>query len=190
MTKLLGSDDNYYKSVAEAFAKAKDTKRLYQKIVDLPYDDKKRVTMLSMGHVILVLLNRKNGTLDRIALSNTESAKGAVYYSVMPFKAIRVPVTNKENYIGIAIRTKSVMATSDWYYTFTPILTAEQARLNQAGGGIGCSIVYPLIGVGDGAALVYSFYEPLGRIGEAQYGFMDRYSSIATNELKNRQIVF
>jgi hypothetical protein len=181
------ADDDYYDKASKIFAEVTNLAKLYDKVVDLPFEDKARVTMLSMGHMIFCLVNKKNQTIDRVALSNTDSAKGAVNFSVLPFKAIKIPLSNRDNYIGIAIRTKKVMATSDWYYTFTPVLTADQARMNQAGGAIGCSVIYPLLGVGDGAALVFSFYEPLNRIGEMQHHFMEKYSKVVAAELRKRQ---
>lgn len=188
MTGHKATDEEYYNQLEKVLGETKTTGQLYQKLVNLPFADRKRVTMMGLGHMIFALVNKKTQTIDRIALSNTESAHGAVNYSVLPFKAIRIPLSNRENYIGIAIRTKKIMSTTDWKYTFTPILTAQEARFNQAGAGVGCSVVYPLSDVGDGAAFVFSFYEPLERIGQFQHGFMRRYTDLAAAELKKRPI--
>jgi hypothetical protein len=190
MSLPTNSDGDYFESLADELAGIKGIKELYQRIVDLPFEDRRRATMLSMEHMILVLVNKKTQTIDRIALSDTESARRAVFYSVLPFEAIKIPLSNKENYLGIAIRTHQVMATSDWKDTFTPVLTPDQARMNQAGAGAGCTIVYPLEGVGDGAAFAFSFYEPLTKISKHHHDFMREYTKVAAHELKKRQLVF
>lgn len=190
MVTSVTTDGEYYAQLKAVLANCKTTRQLYGKLVNLPFEDKQKAAMLSLGHMILALVNKKNGTLDRIALSNTESARGAVNYSVLPFKAIRIPLSNKENYIGIAIRTKKIMATTDWGDTFTPVLTRQEARFNQAGAGVGCSVIYPLPGVGDGAAFVFSYYEPLSRIGDFHHKFMKTYTDIATQELKKHELVY
>lgn len=190
MSLPTSSDGDYLNQLASELASIKGTKELYQRMVDLPFADRRHATMLSMEHMILVLVNKKTRTIDRIALSDTESANRAVFYSVLPFEAIKIPLANKENYLCIAIRTNKVMATSDWKDTFTPVLTAEQARMNQAGAGAGSTVVYPLEGVGNGAAFAFSFYEPLTNIGKHHHDFMREYSKICAAELRKRELVF
>src|SRR5688572_21719160 len=70
---------------------------LFQAIVDLPFKQKALVTPLGLGLMVLVLVNKKTSTVDRTALSDTEMARGAVEYSVLPFRAINIPLQAKDN---------------------------------------------------------------------------------------------
>lgn len=183
MSQTLFSEGSYYTNYRVLLAGAKSDKQLFSKIVNLPFADKKTSAILGLGVVVLLLVNKKTGTIDRIALSDTEPAFGAVTYSVKPFKDIKIPLTNRENYLGVAIRTRRPMMTSDWKDMFVPTLTAQEARFNQAGAGIACSVIYPLNNARGGGALIFSFYEPLNRIGQDHHTFMKNYSLLAAKAL-------
>lgn len=184
MSQALFSEASYYKTYSDALIKAKSDAQLFSKIVNLPFQDRKTSAILGLGVVVLLLVDKKNKTINRIALSNTEEAMGAVNYSVKPFKDIKIPLDNRENYLGVAIRTRRPMITADWKDMFVPALTPQEARLNQAGAGIACSAIYPLIGARDGGAMIFSFYEPIGRIGQDHHTFMSKYSALVTKCLK------
>lgn len=183
MAQTLFSENSYYTNYKDLLAGAKSDKQLFSRIVNLPFADKKTSAMLGLGVVVLLLVNRKTDTIDRIALSSTEQAAGAVTYSVKPFKDIKIPLNNRENYLGVAIRTRRPMTTADWHHMFTPVLTAQEARFNQAGAGIACSVIYPLVGARDGGALIFSFYEPVDRITSDHHTFMERYASLVSRSL-------
>lgn len=186
MPQALFSEDSYYESYRDSLSVTKNDKQLFNKIVNLPFADKKTSAMLGLGVVVLLLVNKKTRTIDRIALSNTEQAVGAVTYSVKPFKDIKIPLDNRENYLGVAIRTRRPMMTSDWKDMFVPALTPQEARFNQAGAGIACSVIYPLNNARDGGAIIFSFYEPLNRIGQDHHTFMSKYSSLVTKSLNGK----
>lgn len=185
MSQTLFTEKKYYDELSAELKQAKNDQQLFDLIVNLPFKDKKTSTMLGLGVVVLLLVNMKDRTIDRIALSDTEQAQGAVNYSVKNFKDIRIPLDNRDNYLGVALRTKRPMITSDWQYLFVPVLSPQEARFNQAGAGIGCSVVYPLIGARQGGAMIYSFYEPIGRIGRDHHIFMEKYSQLVTSSLKS-----
>jgi hypothetical protein len=154
-------------------------KNLYQSIVDAPFIDRTMTARMGLGIVVLLLINHKENTIDRIALARTDLAKGTLDMTTKPFKEIKIPLNDRNNYIAIAIRRKHHMATSDWQYLFMPALSAEEARMNQAGGGIAGSIIYPLDDTGETGAMIFSYYEPLDRIEKYQYSFMSFYSRLA-----------
>jgi hypothetical protein len=131
---------------------------------------------------VFLLVNKKTGNIDRVALSDTNSAKGAVNISDKPFKEIKIPLDYTKNIIAKAIASTKPQATSDWKYLFTPDLSSSSARFNQAGAGIECSHVYPLT-ARDGGALIFSFYQPMDQIGTKQHAFMDRYSNLVDSYL-------
>jgi len=173
----------YYTELGKKLAAAKSLKQLYQTAVDAPFFNKAITARLGLGIMVLLLVNKEDGTIDRIALARTELAQGTLDMSAKPFSEIKIPLGSRENYIAIAIRRRHHMITSDWQYLFVPALTPQQARLNQAGGGIACSVIYPLEGLKDGGALIFSYYEPVERIGKAHHNFMEKYSRMVAAAL-------
>lgn len=157
--------------------------QLYRAIVDAPFDQKVEVALLHLGIVVLLLADAKTGMINRVALSDTELAKGTTDISVKRFEDIKIPLDYPENIIAKAIRTGKPQLTTDWQYLFAPALTPEEARFNQAGGAIACSAVYPLSGVGDGGALIFSYYQYPEKLGSAQRHFMRTYSGMVTAAL-------
>ena len=135
---------------------------------------------------MLLLVNKKTGTIDRIALSQTELAKGTTDVSVKRFEDIKIPVGYDANIIAKAIKTGEPQDTGDWQYLFTPALSPDEARLNQASGGIGYSAVYP-IHARDGGALIFSYYQYPQDITSSHHEFMKMYSQLATEALKNNR---
>lgn len=175
--------DNYLKDLGTELQSASDLETLYIAIVNAPFNDKKMYVPMGLALMVLVLVNKKTNTLDRISLSNTESAHGAVDYSVKPFKDINVPLSADDNlYVSVAEHGKW-RQTDDWKDTFTPILSAEEARFNQAGAAVGSTVVYPLT-AGDKGALSFSYFKPLSEINEVQHEFMNKYTTLVDEALK------
>jgi len=168
----------------EAGLKAAQSKdELQHAIVNLPFDQPVETAHLFLGIIVLLIANKQRGTIDRVALSKTELAQNTKNVSPKPFEEIRIPLDHTENIIAQAIATKSPQSTSDWKDLFAPELTPEEARLNQASGGIAYSAVYPLNAVPDGGAMIFSYYQYPQAIGEAQEAFMQRYSSLCSEAL-------
>ena len=173
----------YYSDIEDLLAKAKNDTDLFQAVVESPFRDKSVTTMFGLGIVVLLLVNKKNKTIDRIAISKNEMTQGTFAMTSKPFHEIRIPVDNKENYIAIAIRSRHYMITGDWQYLFAPELSAEESRFNQAGGGIACSAVYPLNDARDGGALIFSYFEGVDKIGAEHHDFMKKYSKLVAKAL-------
>jgi hypothetical protein len=180
---ILGSDE-YFKLLDQELKKCKSRRQLENAIVNAPFIDRRTTTMLGLGIVVLLLVNKSAGTIDRIALANTDLARGTVEMSAKPFKEIKIPANDRLNFIARAIKERHYMITSDWQYLFIPALSPEEARFNQAGGGIACSVVYPLNNVLDGGALIFSYYETIERIGILHHNFMTRYASLVGKALQ------
>lgn len=174
---------DYYSGAEALLESAKDETALFQAVVEAPFHDRSVTTMFGLGIVVLLLVNPKSRTIDRIAVSNNEMTAGTFAMTSKPFHEIRIPLASRENYIAIAIRNRHYMITNDWHYLFTPELNKEDARFNQAGGGIACSAVYPLLGARNGA-LIFSFFESLDRIGPEHHKFMEKYAALAAKALK------
>lgn len=168
-----------------ALNKATDYTSLTRIIVDAPFEQTLATAFLFLGFITLLITNHKTGMIDRIAVSNTELADNTQAVSFVKFEDIKVPLSNQENIIARAIKEQQPYDTTDWYYTFTPALTAEQARLNQASGGIAYSAVYPLK-FANGGALSFSYYQYAENIGSAQQDFMKAYAEIVSQALEKR----
>jgi hypothetical protein len=110
-------------------------------------------------------------------------AEGTVRISSKKFEDIKIPIGYPENIIARAIQTGEPQMTEDWRYLFTPALSGVQARLNQAGGAIACSYVYPLSFKNDEGAMIFSFYKEPNQIGDAEENFMKSYSEIVSKRL-------
>ena len=167
----------------ESVLKHSDKQSLARTIVNAPFDY--RVEMVTMGlGIIVLLINRPaENQIHRVALSQTELAEGTTRISLKKFEDIKIPTDDPQNIISKAIRDREPQSTQDWKYLFTPALSPEQARLNQAGGGIACSVVCPLYFGSDSGALIFSYYKEVLKIGETEQAFMRAYSQIVQDRL-------
>lgn len=162
---------------------AKNDESLFSTIVNAPFNTKTKGRPVGLTIVVLLLVNKTKKTVQRIALSNTESAKGAVEFSVKPFHDIEIPLADKQNAIVKAIKTKEFQVVTDWKYLFVPALTSEEARFNQAGAGIATSVIYPLPKARDGAALIFSYVQDADNITKQYHNFMQHYAQIVSKKL-------
>ena len=163
----------------------KNLQELHEAIVNYPFKSKLLMTYLDVGIIVLLRVNEDDQMVDRIALSKTELAEGAVRASAKPFHEIRIPLKNKENIIPKAINTGKSQATEDWYYLFTPELTASQARRNQTSASVECSIVLPLT-FSPGGALIFSFYQPTKNLNQEHSDFIHTYATLVSEVLRNQ----
>jgi hypothetical protein len=177
--------DVYYALLRERLNSAKSDQQLFEVIVNAPFSDRRRSTLLGLGIIVLFMVDKKTKTITQVAISDTDFAKGAARMSVKPFKDIEIPYTYKGNFIAEAVRSERYQQTSDWGHLFAPSFTSEESRLNQAGAGIACSFVYPLIYARAGGALVFNYYSPIDKIEREHHDFMRTYSRLATASLKS-----
>jgi hypothetical protein len=177
--------DFHYERLQEELDRSTNREDLFRKIVDLPFEHRVEVARLYLGIIVLLLANKKTGMIDRVALSNTEFAKGTVKMSVKRFEDIKIPLNYEGNVIAEAIRTNEPQGVADWQYLFAPALTPEEARFNQAGGAIAYSAIYPLIDVADGGALIFSYYQYPEKIGHKQQRFMESYARLVSERLRS-----
>lgn len=165
----------YMLELKNAILHSKTDEQLFNTIVNAPFKTTTKSMPLGLGLIVLVLVNKSKGTVDRIALSDTEPARGAVDFSVKAFKEINIPLTESDNLLVKTIKTNQIQSTEDWKDTFTPILSPTEARFNQAGAGVGCTVIYPL-NSRDKGAISFSYVIPLKDIGNSHHKFMKLYS--------------
>ncbi len=183
--KVAVERSRYYKQLKALLNAAQNKEGLYEAIVNAPFRDRLKATEIDLGILVLLMVNSKTKNIDRIALSDTEHAEGAVNMSAKPFKAIKIPMDDEDNIIAKAIRSGQPQMTTDWKYLFVPAMTARQARFNQAGAGIECSIVYPLRGLKHGGAMIFSFFQPPENFTNEHKAFADAYSKLVADKLKD-----
>lgn len=154
-------------------------------IVDAPFQYRLEMVAYGIGIIVLLLADEKMRQVYRVSLSNTELAAGTLRMSMKKFEDIVVPLDHNKNIIAKAIREKSPQETEDWKYLFAPSLSPSQARLNQAGGGIASSTVYPVSFEGGDGALIFSYYKTLDKIGRTERTFMSTYAEYVGACLSN-----
>ncbi len=167
----------------ETLSAADDKEKLYDSIVNAPFVYTVDMAFLFLGIIVLLLVDNKSNTINRVRLSNTEQAKQTTDVSTVPFSKIKIPYDTDDNVIARTIKSNKPHVTSDWKYLFSPVLNENQARINQASGGIGLSCIFPL-DITRGGALIFSFFQFDGTLNEAQKKFMKEYTAIASKELK------
>lgn len=172
-----------YDLIEQRLSAITEESSMRQVVVNAPFSDRLTAGLLFLGIVVLLVLDEKNNVIDRVALSQTELAKNTQNVSAVPFNQIKIPANHPENIIAAAIRTNTPKDTTDWYYLFTPALSSEDARLNQASGGIAYSAVYPLRYGTKKAAMIFSYFQYEHNIGESQRVFMRTYSELVSKYL-------
>lgn len=173
----------YYKRLTEIISSLQEDIELFEGIVNAPFCDKLHATNFDLGMIVLVLVNKKDQLLDRVAYSKTSPAIDAVKASPKEFSKIRIPLDYTANTTVSAILSNKPQQTSDWAQLLSPVLSKDAARFNQAEAGMDCSYVYPLESARDGGALIYSFYQAPSEIGATHKNFMERYTSLVSQRL-------
>jgi hypothetical protein len=182
------SDEIDYVKLQQQLEQTSNDSDLFETIVNAPMDNfKVATTFLFLGIIVFLLVDKEAGTIDRVALSKTPLAQATRDVSVKKFEEIKIPLNHSENIISKAISTGKPQKATDWKYLFTPDLTPQQARINQASAGIALSAVYPLIGARDGGALIFSYFQYPDMIGKDQEKFMEIYSQLVTESLIQAQ---
>lgn len=177
------SPDFDFKDLAKRLNKSSNQQELFDAIVNAPFEYEMACADIRLGIMTLLMVNPRSQTLDRIALTKNQLAEYTKRVSVKRFEDIKIPLSNKQNLTLQAIASGEPKQTSDWKDIFVPELSPDEARMNQASGGLATTFVYPLMGVGDGAAIHYSYYQYPENVGQAQHQFMEQYSNIAAHGL-------
>jgi hypothetical protein len=170
------SDLNELPQIGAYLVSAKKRKEFDQRVVDALFLDRVLTTSIDLGIVVYLKTNRIARSIDRISLSKTVHAEGAVKVSAKPFHEIRIRMDDPQNIIAQSIRSGKHCLVEDWYYLFTPALTPDQARMNQAGASIESSLVMPLSK--KSGALIFSYYQPALNIGEVHISVAKQFVAL------------
>lgn len=180
----VSSCEEYFKQLGELLSGAPTLKNLYEIISNAPFYDKFHTTNFDLGMIVFVLANQKSQTIDRISYSHTSPAHDAIRVSPKTFQEIKLPLHHKANLTSQAISTGVPQKTSDWKYLFTPTISDEAARFNQAEAGMACSFIYPVKKGNVSGALIFSFYQQLEVIKEQHCKFMEQYQKLVSDNLR------
>jgi len=169
--------------MAATLANTSSDSELFTTIVNCPFDSHRvETTLLFLGIIVLLQVNKQTGQIDRVALSSTEMAERTTEVSAVPFNDIKIDLDESENIIAAAIRSNEMHDTTDWNFLFTPALSPDEARINQANAGIAYSAVHPLMSR-DGGALIFSYYQYKQGVGKTQHDFMRAYTKLVDDAL-------
>jgi len=174
-----------YEALKQLLQVATDDKKLFNVIVNAPFKEPVAATMIFLGIVVLLQVNKQTGMIDRVALSETELARRTTDVTTVPFNEIKIPLDHYENIIAHAIASGEPTDTTDWKFLFDPAMSPEDARINQANAGIAYSAVYPLESR-DGGALIFSYFQYQHEIGIQQVDFMQRYRQLVDDALASK----
>lgn len=161
---------------------AKNYEELTKLIVEEPIKQQVPTALMFLAFIVLLVVNHKTGMLDRVSISDTELAQNTFDVTAVPFEDIKIPMDDPNNLYVRAVKTGEPTDTTDWYFTFTPAMTGDQARINQASAGIAYTAIYPLK-FKKGGALSFSYYQYEGHVGREQAVFMKEYTKIVSDAL-------
>src|SRR5687767_7097737 len=112
-----------YRELKKHLDNCKTESELLNKIVNLPFEYRLQSAQLLLGIISLVFVNQKTGTIDRIALSETEFANNVKNISIIDFKDIKIDINSKENITAAAIRDQRPKDTTDWNDLLVPVIS-------------------------------------------------------------------
>lgn len=139
--------------------------------------------------IVLTLIDEQRGILKRISLSQTEEAKKAQQASAVPFHQIEIPLTAADNLLIKVINERKVSVTNYWPDIFKPVLTPEQAKINQAAAGVKTSMIYPVItrdrAVG---ALIFSLVKDVKDVSEEEQDLLAGFTDLVGLAVQNSSL--
>lgn len=103
------------------------------------------VAEASVKAVSIFLLNKKEGVLHRLALSQTEEILRAELEYHKKYLADTIPLSQTENFIAKAASEKAIQNTTTLYHVLLPTFTQAEAQQIQNILGVTNTAIYPLI---------------------------------------------
>lgn len=143
--------DQSYKKVFESIWKIE---KAVLETTDFEESTKKVVNIIltELGYInfgyeviVLTLLDEKEKTLKRIAISNTQSAEKFLHATPVPFNDIVIPLWAVQNLSVRAINEKKMFVSENVSEVLVPAVDREWVDDFQTTLGIKTSIVYPII---------------------------------------------
>lgn len=175
--------EELYKEIEQALQAAEtDQATLYRAVADEPFRHSRAMALLFLGFISFFVVDAEQGQVAAAGVTDNDYYRQSVANYDFQLSDYKLPLTDKSNSVVEAITTGKPVSSDNWDTFRRPDVEAGVARLNQADGGIGYSVVYPLQGKTKGA-LMFNFYQFPESIGAAQEGFMRKYTELVSEAL-------
>jgi hypothetical protein len=175
--------EELYKDIERALQAAKtDQQTLYQAIVEEPFRHDRAMALLFLGFMTFFVVDEDEQVVLAGAVTDNDYYKQSVANYDFELGDYKIPLTAADNSVVQAITSGNPVSSDNWDTFRRPDVEVGVARLNQADSGIGYTVVYPVTGKVKGA-LMFNFYQFPEAIGDAQEGFMKRYSELVSEVL-------
>src|SRR3989337_4605292 len=165
-----------------------DFNEVVQRIVDSVLTE---LGYLKLGYsiVVLALIDKKEGILRRISISQTQKAKEALAVTPVPFEKIDIPLSSETNLCIKVLKSMNPATTHDWRDILTPPFTEEDARKVQNLVGIKTSMVYPVVYQGKTQGiLIFSMVKDESGVSENERDLIRGYSDIVGLAVQNSSL--
>jgi hypothetical protein len=188
MTPSAASQNNKLYKLLEQTLKAEKTSReaLLKLVAQAPFTHDREMAFLFLGFISFFVVDDSGELILPGGVTDNDYYRESIANYRFKFSEYRVPMSAADNSVVQAIKTGKPVVVTSWETLRRPNIEKGYAGLNQASGGIGCSIVYPLRGKARGA-LMYHFFQYPESIGEAQEAFMQHYTDIVSKLLGSLQ---
>lgn len=159
------------------------TQHIAQQVVDLLSFEE------DFKAIIVLLFDKKDNVLLRLAESNTERVKNIEYEYGQPLSSPRVKVTNEENLITQALKTKKLQITSNLYNVLSISFDQDQARRIQSYLQIQSILTYPLV-VRDEVigVMIFGIGDTIGALSIHKKDMINRLSDMVGIALDNAML--
>ena len=107
------------------------------------------VSELGFKSVAILLLDKRDNSLKKLAISQTEAIVQAEARLNLKLFGEKIPITDENNLIARAVKTQRMQLTHGLNNTLIPHFSDEQSKIAQEIIGINASFVYPLVVRGD-----------------------------------------
>lgn len=175
-------DNQSYKKVFESIWKIE---KAVLETVDLEQSTKKVVNIIltELGNIltgyeviVLTLLDEKEKTLKRIAISNTDSAQKFLSATPIPFNDIIIPLWAQQNLSVRAINERKMFVSESVSEVLVPAIDREWVDDFQKTLGIKTSIVYPVIAKDKVlGTLIFSLSKPESEIKDEEWSILESF---------------
>jgi hypothetical protein len=176
-------DDKLFHKLEQSLKAEKSGREALMNLVaQAPFTYDREMAFLFLGFISFFVVDEEEELLLPGGVTDNDYYRESIANYKFEFSEYRVPMSATDNSVVQAIISRKPVIVTSWETIRRPTIEEGYARLNQASGGIGCSIVYPLKGKVRGA-LMYNFFQYPESIGKTQEVFMQRYADIVSKIL-------
>jgi len=173
-----------FRELRRVLEESRSNKDVYQAIVDKPFSQTVAAAELFLGFMCVFIGNPKKKQVKLMSSSDNDFYHQSIQGYNFDSKNYHLSyLSDSDNDIVKAILTGKPQFSDDWKSYTRRTSDPEQARLNQANGGIAVNAVYPL-DIENGGALLFCFFNYQDSLGSAQKQFMKKYSHLVGEVLQ------